>query len=151
MYNACLSGLQNKEGLRQSEKVPPTKTQRHRAARPTAAPVLPTRVTAAPSPPPQPPYKRPEALRLWGNHEVPVTTGWGGGGRGAWGHPQVSAAGGRKKRWRGLGWGEGNQKYHFLVFFVFFFFFFFPLAKRFRTRWEGRSGRCASPNPGWRE
>ena len=149
MYNACLSGLQNKEGLRQSEKVPPTKTQRHRAARPTAAPVLPTRVTAAPSPPPQPPYKRPEALRLWGNHEVPVTTSWGGGG--SWGHPQVSAAGGRKKRWRGLGWGEGNQKYHFLVFFVFFFFFFFPLAKRFRTRWEGRSGRCASPNPGWRE
>ena len=150
MYNACLSGLQNKEGLRQSEKVPPPKPSATEQRVPQQLRFSPL-VSQQPPPPPPSPTSGPKRSGSGGTTRCPGQRVGGGGGRGAWGHPQVSAAGGRKKRWRGLGWGEGNQKYHFLVFFVFFFFFFFPLAKRFRTRWEGRSGRCASPNPGWRE
>lgn len=154
MYNVCLSGLQNKEGLRQSEKSPPPPpplTPVPQSSASHAAPFLPTRVTEPHPAPPPPQGTAARSTPALGDHTVPVPR------RGAWGHPPVSAvpraaAGNGKKRWREVG-GEGNQKCHFVFFWLilFFFpppFFYFFVAKRTQTRGEGRSGRCPSPSPG---
>lgn len=152
MYNVCLSGLQNKEGLRQSEKSPPPPPTNPSAAE-QRVPRSPVSPHACHRTPPRPPKEqRPEALRLWGTTRCPCQ----GGGRGDTLRCQrcLEQRPGMGRRDGGR-WGGRETKNATLFFFclILFFpppppFFYFFVAKRTQTRGEGRSGRCPSPSPG---
>lgn len=125
MYNVCLSGLQNKEGLRQSEKSPPPPPTNPSAAeqRVPRSPVSPHACHRTPPRPPAPPRNSgPKHSGSGGPHGARAKEGGVGTPSG------VSGASSSGREWEEEmeGGGGGGKPKMPLCFFLAYFIFFPP-------------------------
>lgn len=154
MYNVCLSGLQNKEGLRQSEKSPPPPPTNPSAAeqRVPRSPVSPHACHRTPPHPPAPPRNSgPKHSGSGGPHGARAKEGGVGTRSG------VSGASSSGREWEEeMEGGGGGGKPKMPLCFFFGLFYFFPPHPSFIFSWQNapklagkaEAGAVPLPAPG---